>query len=480
MWLVTWCVLAGSQLGARAFPGGTRPFGSAALLFGLVLVAAGLCVLTSAAVIWRAWSDETAELGLHGAFFMAVSVLPLVHGITTPGVIYGPNEATMTAVLWGLPLACVAQLPIFLGRRLRAPLVRRWKSWVVANLVVQAAFAVALLVSPSVLPLFDMGSGGAYVVAIAAMLASLALSARHLRLHWISRAPSTLAVSVAYAAVGAAHLVWINGSPFALGFWIAHVFDTVGVFLATIVGFVAYRRQQLERMILKPLVARDPLDALEVGLDPVVRAFVADLQQKDEITADHVIRTAETAMAVGRELRLSAHDLRIVGLGALLHDIGKIEIDDAILNKPGRLTDKEFEHVKTHTVIGDRLASGSLVLDDVRPVIRSHHERIDGRGYPDRLRGDEIPRLARVVSVCDAYDAMVHTRQYREGMRTDMAMSVLREHAGSQWDATIVEALTRAAERGDVPDEPTVLADAGHQVGCSCTCELPALAGIAD
>jgi len=477
LWLVGWSALAGIQLGARAVPGGTRPLGSPELLFVFVIVAAGLCVLTSAAVVWRAWRDDTAELGFHGAFFMAVSALPLVHGITTPGVLYGPNNATMTAVLWGLPLACVAQLPILLGRRLGASLVHRWKPWVVAHLAIQGFVAVGLLVSPAALPLFDMGTGGAIVVTVGALLASLALSARHLRLHWVSRAPATLAVSLAYAAIGASHLVWINGAAMTLGFWVAHVLDIVGVFLATIVGYIAYRRNELEQLVLKPLVASDPLDALEIGLDPVVRAFVADLERKDEITAVHVIRTAETAMAVGRRLRLEGHELRILGMGALLHDIGKIEIDDAILNKPGRLTHAEFEHVKTHTLIGERLAAESRVLGPVQPLIRSHHERIDGRGYPDRLRGDEIPRLARIVSVCDAYDAMVHTRQYREGMGADRAIAILREHAGSQWDATVVEALIRAVMRGEVPDEPTVLADAGHQVGCSCTHEIPMLVG---
>ncbi|MEL6982996.1 MAG: HD domain-containing phosphohydrolase, partial [Actinomycetota bacterium] len=178
-------------------------------------------------------------------------------------------------------------------------------------------------------------------------------------------------------------------------------------------------------------------------------------------------------MAVGLELGLAPAALRTVGLGALLHDIGKLEIDDAVLHKPGKLNAEEFEHIKTHTTEGERLVLGSPGLADLGPTVRHHHERIDGRGYPDGLAGDDIPLTARIVSVCDAYDAMVHTRQYRAGMGDERARAVLIEHRGAQWDPEIVDALLELSDRGAIASTPTVLADLAGQVGHSCTHELP-------
>ena len=464
---------AGIQLVVPSLPGGDRTIGSPTLLFWVVVIAATGCVVTSAAVIARALIDDTAELGLHGAFFMGVSVLPLVHGLTTPGLLYGPNPATMSSVLWALPVSSSAALPLLAPRHRIGPVLRRWRWWVGVSVGLQVVIGAVLLMWPTALPAYDMGSAPARLVALGGLVPVVALSFRHLRLYQIGRHPGSLAVCAAYVSVGVAGLVWVGDAPMTVGFWLAHGFDIGGVFAGTIVAGLAYRRSSIDRLVLGPIVAREPLDALELGLDPTVRRFLADLADKDPITQVHVVRTAETAMVVGAELGLSAPTLRIVGLGALLHDIGKLEIDDAVLNKPGRLTDDEFEHIKGHADIGGRLVEGSPGLAELAPTVRHHHERLDGRGYPDGLAGDEIPLTARIVSVCDAYDAMVHTRQYRTGLGTDRARSVLREHRGSQWDAEVVDALLALSDRDLIPAAPTVLAEVAAQVGRSCTCELP-------
>jgi HD-GYP domain-containing protein (c-di-GMP phosphodiesterase class II) len=171
------------------------------------------------------------------------------------------------------------------------------------------------------------------------------------------------------------------------------------------------------------------------------------LERKDEVTRDHVARTAELAMNVGVDLGLGPDDLHTLGLGALLHDIGKLSIDNSILKKPGGLSDEEFAMMKRHTVLGETLVSSVPTLRLIAPIVRAHHERIDGRGYPDRLAGDQIPLLARIVSVCDSYDAMSNTRQYRTGMEQEKVFSILREHAGSQWDERVVSALIARVKR---------------------------------
>ncbi len=135
-------------------------------------------------------------------------------------------------------------------------------------------------------------------------------------------------------------------------------------------------------------------------------------------------------------------------LSGLLHDIGKIGIDDNVLRKPDRLTPEEFEHIKTHTVIGHRILRDLKQLDQVLPVVLHHHEQWDGNGYPAGLAGEEIPLLARIVAVADSFDAMASDRPYRKGMSLEKLNSILISGAGQQWDARVVEAFFRA--RADI------------------------------
>ena len=467
-WWASLLTIGGLQLVMPFVPGGREQLGTELLLFWVVVIAASLCAVTALAATVRAWRDDTADLGFVGGFYMAVSLLPLVHGITTPGVLYGPNEATMTSVQWSITAAVIAAAPMLAPRPIAARLAAHWRPWVVTNIVFQVALSVTLLVSPSLLPLAGMGSTGARIMAATMFVICAVLSRRHARLHRIARKPGTMAVSIAYLLIGASGLVWVADAPMTVGFWLAHAFDIGGVFLGTIIGLLTYRRGELEQHVLRPIVTRDPLDALELGLDPIVRRFMADLATKDEVTHDHVARTSELAMAVAEECGFDEDDLRLVGIGAMLHDVGKLEIDDAVLNKPGKLDDAEFAHMKTHTTIGAALVRESEVLAPIEPLVVQHHERPDGRGYPLGLRADEIHPLAKVISVCDAFDAMTHTRQYREGMGVEKATAILREHAGAQWDATVVDAMLRLVERDEIAMAPTVMADIGRHAGCAC------------
>ena len=468
-WAAVWCLLVALQLGSAA--ASDRPLGSPTLLFWIVLIAASGCVLTSGALLVRAHRADSAELGLIGVYSMGVSVLPLVHGLTVPGILYGPNDATMTSVLWALPIASAAALPLLIPRRW-SRVLRYWRPWVASWLLVEFTVAAALLIDTSRIPAATMGGDTERFVAVAFLLPSIGFSARHLRLYRISRRPPVLVVSLAFALIASAGLVWVNAAPMTAGFWVAHVLDIVGVLAVSIVAVLTYRRDAVERNLFRPLTIRDPLDALEFGLDPVVRAFVHDLGRKDEVTREHVKRTAETAISVGEQLGLSGGQLRSLGLGALLHDVGKLAIDGAVLKKPGRLTDAEYEQIKCHAVLGEQMVAASPVLSDIAGIIRHHHERVDGRGYPDGLSGEQIPLLARVVSACDAYDAMSHTRQYREGMSDVHVRSILSEHAGTQWDADVVHALLVSLDAGRIASQPTVLVDVGMPDSCACLAEV--------
>ncbi len=144
-------------------------------------------------------------------------------------------------------------------------------------------------------------------------------------------------------------------------------------------------------------------------------------------------------MRVGERFRLSNAELRDLGLAAMLHDVGKVNIPDSILKKPARLTDAEYEVMKRHPADGEAMLRDESNLAAAATIVRSHHERFDGRGYPDGLAGRDIPLASRIIAACDAVDAMTHDRQYRVALALPMAFAILREHAGSQWDEAVVD-----------------------------------------
>jgi HD-GYP domain-containing protein (c-di-GMP phosphodiesterase class II) len=440
-WLESaWMGLGGIILMLSALTGDI--FASPSALFWLVLIAASLCVVAAIATHYVARLENLAELGLMSGFTFTISALPLVHGITTPGIIFGPNAATMSTVLWATPIAAVSILPLAFPKTTWANFVLiRWKSFVGAHIGAITLLSIALLLHPSLLPAFPMQSPQAILVAVASLAVCVLLSIRHLRFARIARSKGPLAVSFGFVLAGLSNLVWLSPRPFTPLFWVAHLLDIAGVFVLTLVAMRAYHQQPEIRSLLGPLVAQTPLSAFELGLEPVVHRFVASLERKDRITRDHVARTADLAMHVGADLGLEADDLHTLGLGALLHDIGKLSVDDAILKKPGALNDVEFALMKRHTEFGETLVSEVASLRPIASIVRHHHERIDGRGYPDRLVGDEIPLLARIVSACDAFDAMSNTRQYRTGMERERVFAIMREHAGAQWDERVIVAL---------------------------------------
>jgi putative nucleotidyltransferase with HDIG domain len=158
-------------------------------------------------------------------------------------------------------------------------------------------------------------------------------------------------------------------------------------------------------------------------------------------TAEHAQSVAELAERVGARLGMRGPELRTLRWGALLHDVGKIEVRREILNKRGPLTDAEFEEVKQHTVVGALMVERVARFGKVHQLVRWSHERWDGEGYPDRLAGVAIPLGARVICVCDAFDAMVSNRPYRAAIGMSAALAELRAGAGSQFDPAVVDAL---------------------------------------
>lgn len=207
----------------------------------------------------------------------------------------------------------------------------------------------------------------------------------------------------------------------------------------------AYRNELEERVALQ---TRKYEELFIASLQSLADA----LEVKDAYTWGHSTRVQRYAVAIARELGLSSAFTEQLELGSRLHDLGKIGVREAVLNKDGPLTDEEYAHVMEHPVIGWRLLAPLLrEMPHALSVVRSHHERFDGHGTPDKLRGHEIPLEARIAAVADSFDAMTSGRVYRAGMSVEDAVSELRRCAGSQFDPACVAAFERAMEQQSFP-----------------------------
>ncbi len=186
--------------------------------------------------------------------------------------------------------------------------------------------------------------------------------------------------------------------------------------------------------------------------DSVILSLALTIEARDQCTDGHCQRLAGYAAALGRQLRLSDDEIGALARGGYLHDIGKVGVPDAILLKPARLTAPEYEVIKQHTTIGDRLCGEMRSLRRVRPIVRHHHERRDGSGYPDGLRGDAIPLLAQITGIVDVFDALTTERPYKAAMSIDRAFEELTREADRGWRRPdLVGAFIALARAGQLP-----------------------------
>ncbi len=182
----------------------------------------------------------------------------------------------------------------------------------------------------------------------------------------------------------------------------------------------------------------------------LIKSFVASLEAKDVYTRGHSEGVAYYSRHIGKALGLSELDQKVLHQAALLHDIGKVGIPDYVLLKPKKLTKKEFEIIKLHPIIGEELTAKIKDLSEIALIVRHHHERWDGLGYPDRLKGEDIPFFSRIIAVADAFDAMINKRIYRQAKKKEFALKELAQNAGTQFDPNIIEKAINSLEKIDV------------------------------
>jgi HD-GYP domain-containing protein (c-di-GMP phosphodiesterase class II) len=179
-------------------------------------------------------------------------------------------------------------------------------------------------------------------------------------------------------------------------------------------------------------------------------AMATAIEKRDPYTGGHTRRVRDFSLATGKHLGLDEESLELLEITAILHDIGKIGVDDSILRKPGKLSDEEFEKMKMHPSYGYEILNNVKQLAPAIPGMRHHHERIDGRGYPNGLKGKEIPLLARIICVADTWDAMTSNRPYRDGLSDKIAYEEFKQNKNKQFDLKVVNAFLRAYNNGEI------------------------------
>lgn len=418
--------------------------------FGAVALGAGVATAAAAALTVLGARRRDGYAVLAGSAFSVMAALLCLHGLATPGVFV--EEAGVAAFTGGatLPIggAILALGALSFVRRPGAVQPLLWL--LAAGVAFIFALGLAALVEPSLVPSVpEPRSPAAWIVLALGLAFYGVLFWRALRTFRLTRRRADLLVAVGIVWLAAALPAALLLDYWNVGWWLGHAFEIVGI---GAVGFtVAHdlrRGAARSRPLLGDLRGADLVAQEEAFLGSHIRALLVALAEKDAYTEAHTRRVALRAVQVAEELGLAPARQRDLAIGGLLHDIGKLTIPDAILKKPGPLTDEEYrvvmEHVYTGVALLKELGGFS---ETVHRLVRGHHERLDGTGYPRAVAGDPIPLDVGILAVCDVYDALISERVYREAWTHERALEHLREGADRVFYGACVDALARVLER---------------------------------
>lgn len=390
-----------------------------------------------------------ARAVLVGAAFSAMAALLLLHGLATPEIILpkSVNDQTPLLAFAGGATLPVGGMILSLAawpRMLRAdavPMLLRLQA--VVTTVILALGAVGLA-DENLLPAQPAaGSPVAWVLLAFGVGLLGAVAWRALRTFILTRRSADLVVVCGMCLLIVSLTVSMTFEAWSLGWWGGHVLELAGICMVGIPVALDLIRGNQSRPLAGDLSGVELVTQEEAYLGTHVGALMTALATKDESTEGHTRRVAELAVKVGEALDVPPHRLRALAIGGLMHDIGKLQIPDAVLKKPGPLTDDEYLLVKNHPAWGDQLAGELGMPQRVRHLIRHHHERLDGTGYPDALAGEQLSLDVRILTACDVYDALISKRVYRDAWSPAQALRTLEAEEGTAFDGRCVSALAR-------------------------------------
>jgi putative nucleotidyltransferase with HDIG domain len=403
-----------------------------------LIVGGGFLLVASALAIVAPW-QQRLSLPLAAMYVLGIAAASKVR-FELGAAFTVPTQAVFVPMLFALPVRLVPLLVALALALAMAPAILMQRVPLSRILTVPGNSWFALGPALVLALAHDHSPDGRWGVLVLALLAQCTCDIAANAI-W-ERLRGGLALAELTAEMRPVYLIDLTLAPLGLLVAIAAVERAwVVVLIAPLFGVLRWfskeRRARLEQLI----ELNDAYRGTALLLGDVVEA-------DDTYTGEHCKDVVRLALDVARELGLDVEQQRTVEFGALLHDIGKIAVPKEIVNKPGKLDPDEWAIIKTHTVEGQRMLErvGGF-MGKVGRIVRCHHERWDGGGYPDGLRGADIPLEARIISCCDAFNAMTTNRPYRRALAINVAIVELAEHAGSQFDPHIVEALTRVVTR---------------------------------
>lgn len=240
--------------------------------------------------------------------------------------------------------------------------------------------------------------------------------------------------------------IMVTATMWHVSWWGYHVTLLISVIFMIIGVMRQYSAQDAAGSSLLRLFRANPREWIETCLSPNVRALIVTTENRDAYTAGHNYRVALYALRLGERMGLNTEQLRAIALGGIVHDVGKLKVPDSILNKPGKLTPFERGIIERHPMAGYDVCKRLGFMKEELAIIRNHHEKWDGTGYPDRLKHDSIPLLARVTAVADVYDALTSSRSYRQAMSHDEALAIITSQRGAHFDPVCVDAWLKLAK----------------------------------
>jgi HD-GYP domain-containing protein (c-di-GMP phosphodiesterase class II) len=412
-------------------------------IVSLAAAAACIVVMASAATL------QNTRLIFLGLAFLTIAGIFSVHGLMTPGFIEQHFYHSVAVSGWlsafgGCAFVALSVAPLphpiehFIERNGRV-------FFILAALLVPAYIEVSVTVD-TWLDWIPIDHNLVLGVGLAGLLLGGFAIWRYWQAYQFARLPSQLAMIVALVLLIEVQAIIIWGGVWHISWWLYHALYAVAFGVLFTGWAIETKRAGTLRAIADALSMRDALAQLNRGLEAPIVALVDAVEAKDEETFGHVRRVSGYALAVGKRLGLSPSALRMLAMSAEMHDVGKISIPSSILAKPGPLTPHEYDVVKTHTSRGYEIAEQVKALRELSNVIRSHHERFDGGGYPDGLAGDAIPLFSRIIAVADSYDAMTSKRPYRTGRAHADAIAEIKSKNGQQFDPQCVDAFLAVFE----------------------------------
>ncbi|MBS4196438.1 HD-GYP domain-containing protein [Lederbergia citri] len=382
--------------------------------------------------------------------FISLALVFALHGLSTPHFLlpetHIPGVAAQLSMLLATIWLWLSSLPS--DHKFVEKLSQRQSMLVPGWILALSIFGIASINFPNIMHFIPLNVKPLnwFVTAIVLLLNIITIT-RYYRTYRFSRFP--LQISIVYSAGWfiVSQLIMILGEIWRLSWWIYH-FLLLASMIVMLIGLI---KQYVVRGsfvgAIRALFTNDPFERITNSASPSVKALVVTTEKKDTYTMGHTFRVTMYALKLGEELKLKPEQLRAIAQGALVHDVGKISIPDSILNKPGKLSSEERETIETHPVNGYEMCRDLGFMKEELSIIRSHHEKWDGSGYPDKLQGEEIGLLARIVAVADVYDALTSERSYRKAWTHNEAVKYLIEQKGIHFDPKFVDAWVNLCER---------------------------------